>query len=255
MLLLMHPKCFPESSVVSSFLAREVDMKVSLARTPLVNEPFRYGGTKAICCSPIGHNNKKLSFARSGASIRFNFCEWCGESTRGLFRPCSSRVFSWPDRLTMALRGCSFFFFYVLFYILTYKSIFLSPEFLKREQTRQFACKFNLKPNYGTKVWPIGSESAKLNVCFVFDITWIPVCISGQESKVLTVNNQTETHFRQIYLATSTSSSAKWDALTNVLLSQISPLFWSYCPTFFNVLCKILLQSKCLARAIFWLPK
>ena len=145
--------------------------------------------------------------------------------------------------------------FYVLFYILTYKSIFLSPEFLKREQTRQFACKFNLKPNYGTKVWPIGSESAKLNVCFVFDITWIPECISGQESKVLTVNNQTETHFRQIYLATSTSSSAKWDALTNVLLSQISPLFWSYCPTFFNVLCKILLQSKCLARAIFWLPK
>ena len=52
-----------------------------------------------------------------------------------------------------------------------------------------------------------------------------------------------------------TQSSAKWDALTNVLLSQFSLLFWSYRSTFILLqcsLCKILLPSKFISSLGNW---
>ena len=48
MFLLIASEIFPESTVVPSFLAREVDMKVSNSRTTLVNESNRYGETTAV---------------------------------------------------------------------------------------------------------------------------------------------------------------------------------------------------------------
>ena len=50
-----------------------------------------------------------------------------------------------------------------------------------------------------------------------------------------------------------TQSSAKWDALTNVLLSQFALLFWSYRSTLLQCsLCKILLPSKYITSLGNW---
>ena len=50
-----------------------------------------------------------------------------------------------------------------------------------------------------------------------------------------------------------TQSSAKWDALTNVLLSQFALLFWRYRSTLLQCsLCKILLPSKFITSLGNW---
>ena len=125
MLLLIASEMF--SRVIgSSFVSGQgiqVDMKVSLARTTLVNEPDRYGETKAVVCEHTKRTQDMLFVVWAQKQKHFvpnqepAFASIFGNDlvkvgTKGLFCLCSSRLFSRADSLALGLRGCFFFFLY-----------------------------------------------------------------------------------------------------------------------------------------------